>query len=172
MNNPPVEFFAGKRKLTRWLRVFRTRTKQRKPSAGKKALGVLSIGIGTVFVAVLVSWAFVLFIVPYFPASRSSLVKSEGAAYSTAMTLRNFLPGYDVRIDRRFAYNLRLYVERKPFEDIPYPDRKPMIKKIGHLWCNSIGHQWLARVSVFDIRSGERLSTHVCAFAKLKEAFF
>jgi|GEM_PF-3278478 len=172
MSHPSVDFFRQKRKRSRWLRFFKTLSKKRIPSAARRAIAYLLIGLATVFVALLsLSWVFGRLIAPNFPASTSSLVKSEGAVYSTAMALRNFLPGHDVRIERRFAYNLRLYVDRKPFEDIPYPDRKPMMAKIGQLWCNSIGNQWLARVSVFDIRSGERLSTHVCAFTKLKEVF-
>jgi len=87
------------------------------------------------------------------------------------MALRNVLPGQDVRIERLFAYNLKLYVDRQPFDDIPHPDRKPIMAKIGRLWCDNIGYHWLATVSVVDIRSGKRLFTHVCAFGKLQEVF-
>src|SRR5262245_17632543 len=57
------------------------------------------------------------------------------------------------------------------FEDIPNPDRKAMMAKIGRLWCDNIGYHLLARVGVFDIGSGDRLSTHACAFGKLGNAF-
>ena len=131
------------------------------------------IGIAIVSIVLVTSaWLFVVIVAPNFPASTSSLVKSERAAYLTAMALRNFMPGHDVRIERLFAYNLKLYADRKSFEDIPYPDRSDIMEKIGRLWCDNIGYHWLARVGVFDIRSGDRLATHVCAFAKLKEAVF
>jgi len=38
------------------------------------------------------------------------------------------------------------------------------------LWCDNIEYQWLAKVSVLDVRSGERLSRYVCAIGKFKEA--
>ena len=172
MSNSPVDFFSRKGRLSRWLRNLKTSTKKREPSARKQAIGVLLIGIATVSIAlVVVTWIFVVIIAPNFPASRSSLTNSERAAYLTALALRNFLPGHDVRIERLFAYNLKLYVDRKSFEDIPYPDRNHTMEKMARLWCDNIGQPWLGRVGVFDIRSGERLTTHVCAFGKLKEAF-
>lgn len=169
MNFPPFDFFSREGKLTRWLRDFTKRTKKPKPSAERTAIGSLLFGITMVAVALVMSiWLFVAIIAPKLPASKSNLVKSERAAYLSAMALRNFLPGHDVRIERRFAYNLNLYIDRKPFEDIPYPDRKLVMAKIGRLWCNNIiEYQWLARVGVFDIRSGERLSRYVCVLGKL-----
>ena len=172
MSNPPVDFFSRKGKLSRWLRILKTRTKKREPSARKNKIGGLLIGIATVSIAlVMVTWLFVVIIAPNFPATRSSLTNSERAASLTALALRNFLPGHDVRIERLFAYNLKLYIDRKSFEDIPYPDRNDIIEKMGRLWCDNIGQPWLGRFGVFDIRSGKRLTTHVCALGKLKEAF-
>ena len=172
MSNPPVDFFSRKGKLPRWLRILKTRTKRREPSPRKQKIGVLLIGIATVSIAlVMVTWLFIVIIAPNFPASRSSLTNSERAASLTALALRNFLPGRDVRIERLFAYNLKLYIDRTSFEDIPYPDRKDIMEKMGRLWCDNIGQPWLGRFGVFDIRSGKRLTTHVCAFGKLKEAF-
>lgn len=172
MNNPPVDLFRRKGKLPRWFRILKTRTKKREPSARKQTIGALLIGIVTVFIAlVMVAWLFVVIIAPNFPVPRSSLAKSERAGYLAALALRNFLPGHDVRIERLFAYNLKLYVDRKSFEDIPYPDRNYITEKISRLWCDNIGYPWLGRAGIFDIRSGDRLATHVCAFGKVKEAF-
>jgi len=164
MNYPPFNFFSREGKLTRWLRVFTTRAKKHKRSAERKAFVGLAFSIAIVFVALaMIAWLFVAKVAPKLPASKASLAESERAAYLSAMALRNFLPGHDVRIERRFAYNLNLYIDRKPFEDIPYPDRKLVMAKIGRLWCdNIIEYQWLARVGVFDVRSGERLSRYVC----------
>ena len=172
MNFLPVDFFSREGKLTRWFRSFTTRTKKQKPSAERQAISGLLFGSIVVSVAlVMIAWLFVAIIAPNLPATKSSLAKSERAAYLSAMALRNFLPGHDVRIERQFAYNLNLYVDRKPFEDIPYPDRKLIMAKIGRLWCDNIEYQWLAKVSVLDVRSGERLSRYVCAFGNLKRLF-
>ena len=172
MSNPFIDLFKRDRKPSRWLRFLKTLTEKREPSAAKQRIDDSLIGLVTVAIAlVIITWLFVLIVAPMFPAPRSTLAQSEMAADLTALTLRNFLPGHDVRIERQFAYNLKLYVDRKSFEDIPYPDRNNIVEKIGRLWCNNIEYPWLPRVSVFDIRSGERLATHLCAFGRLKEIF-
>jgi hypothetical protein len=170
MDNLSVNFLGAKRKLTRWLRIFKTRSRKAQPFSGSQAVGLVLMAVGAVsIVLVLVTWALVVLVAPSLPASKWSLAKSEEAATLTATALRKFLPGHDVRIERLFAYNLKLYVDRKPFEDIPYPDRKAMMAKIGRSWCDNIEYRWLARVGVFDIRSGKKLSAHACVFGRLKE---
>jgi len=160
MNNPPIE-----RKLARWRGILKTRTKAAEPFTRKQAVCLSLIAIGAVSV-VLVSivWVFVALVAPNLKASAESLAKSEEAAQLSATALRSSLPGHDVRIERLFAYNLKLYVERKPFENILDADRKALMAKIGRLWCGNIGDHWLARVSIVDIQTGERLSTHLCVF--------
>jgi len=117
-------------------------------------------------------WLFIIIVGPMFPASNASITKSETAASLAVAALWNSLAGHAAPLDRRFGNNLDLYVNRKVFEEIPYPDRNDAVEKIGRAWCDNIQYPWLPRVSVFDIRSGKRLATHVCAFGKLKEAFF
>src|SRR5262245_41596106 len=167
MNNPPVE-----RNLARWRRILKTRTRATEPFTRKQAVSLSLIAAGAVFVVLLaVVWVFVALVAPKLRASAESLAQSEEATQLTATALRNALPRQDVRIERLFAYNLKLYVARKSFEEMPYADRNDLMQKIGRLWCDNIGDRWLARIGVFDIRSGERLSTHTCAFGKLGNAF-
>src|SRR5262245_49398772 len=125
MDNPPIT----QGKLSQWLRPFKTRTKTTEPFTERQAIGLLLIGIGTIFLAFLtVIWVFLVLIAPKLPASRESLAQSEGAAQLAATALRNLLPGEEVRIERLFAYNLKLYVDEKRFEAIPYPDRKAVME--------------------------------------------
>jgi hypothetical protein len=167
MDNSPVDFFGAEGKLTRWLRILKTPTKKTQLTAEKQAIGVLLMSVGAASIAlVLAAFVFVVFIAPTLPASTSSLAKSEEAAALAATAFQNFLPGHEVRVERRFAYNLTLYVDRKSFENIPSHDRKAMMAKIKRLWCDNIGEKWLARLSVFDIVSGRRLEMYICAFGK------
>lgn len=165
MDNPPVDFFGRESNLTRWLRLLKTRTKATEPFTRKQLTGLLLIGIGAVSVVVVaVIWGFVALVSPKIRPSAESLARSEEAAQLATTALRDFLQGNDVRIERLFAYNLKLYVDRKPFENIPYADRKALMAKIGRLWCDNIGYHLLARVGVFDIHSGEKLSAQACVF--------
>ena len=170
MDKPTFDL-RRKRTVARWLQIFGKRSPKRRPSSTMQTMGVLLMGIGVVSFALALVALLIVFIVPNLPASTSSLARSHDAAHMTAMALRNFLPGQDVQIERRFAYNLKLYVHRKPFENHTYSNRKAVMAKIGSLWCDNIGDQWLARVGVFDIVSGDRLSTHACGLDKLEEIF-
>jgi hypothetical protein len=125
-----------------------------------KLIGITAV----ILVLIVAAWVFVKFVAPNIPETRSNLVQSEEAVRLTAVALRKFLPGQDVRIERRFGYNLKLYVDRKPFDDIPFIDRKAIVAELGRLWCGNIGDHWLARVSVVDISSGARLAIHACVF--------
>jgi hypothetical protein len=160
MNNPPVE-----RNLARWRRILKTRTRAAEPFTRKQAAGLSLIAGGAVSVVfIVVIWVFVELVAPKLKPSAESLAQSEEATQLTATALRSSLPGHDVRIERLFAFNLKLYVDRKPFEELPYPDRKAIMAKIGRSWCDNIGYHLLARVGVFDIRSGDNLLTHACVF--------
>lgn len=172
MSNRFVDFFRRDRKLRRWLRLLETLSQQRGPSRVMRAIEESFQVIMTVCVVlVIATWLFVVIIGPMFPASQASFAKSDTAANLAAVALWNALPGHAARVDRRFGDNLNLYVNRKVFEDIPYPDRNDVVEKIRRAWCDNIEYPWLPRVSIYDIRSGKRLSTYVCAVGKLKEAF-
>jgi hypothetical protein len=172
MSNRFADFFRRERKLPRWLRFLETLTQQREPSPVMQAIEssiqvIMTVGVGLVIAL----WLFVVIIGPMLPASKASLSKSDAAANLTAVALWNALPGHTARVDRRFGDNLNLYVQRKVFEDIPYPDRDDVVQNIGRTWCENIEYPWLPRVSIFDIRTGKRLTTHVCAVSKLREVF-
>lgn len=164
---------VANRMLPRWFRFFKTRAQQREPSrlilewAGLSKV-ILTGGAGLLVAA----WLFIIIIGPRYPASQAGLAKSESATNLTVVVLSKAMPDHPARIDRRFGNNLDLYVNRKAFEEILYPDRNDAVEKIGRAWCDNIEHPWLPRVSLYDIRSGKRIATHVCAFGKLKEAFF
>jgi hypothetical protein len=129
--------------------------------SGKQVCAV----VATVLVVLTVTiWVFFQFVAPNLPESKASLAQSEEAARLTATALQKFLPGQEVHIERRFANNLKLYVDRNPFEEITNPDRKAVMSELGRLWCDNIAGHWLARVSVVDVRSGDRLANYTCAF--------
>lgn len=151
----------------------KTSEQQPEPSRLTQAIGNSSKIIVTAGVGLLVAvWLFVLIIGPMYPASQETLAKSESATNLTTVALSNAMPNQPARVVRRFGHNLDLYVDRKAFEEIPYPDRNDAVEKIGRAWCDNIEYAWLPRVALFDVRSGKRLATHVCAFGKLKDAFF
>ena len=165
---------ATDRNLSRWFAFLKvlTRPRPRRPSPKTAPIGELSFIIFVFAGLCIAVWLFIMIVGPMFPASKKSLANSEKAAGLAVAALMSALPDRTALVDRRFGYNLDLYVDRKAFEDIPYPDRKAAVEKIARAWCNNIEYPWFPRVKVFDIRSGKRLSTHVCAFSKLRESFF
>jgi hypothetical protein len=161
------------RKPRHWFSFFKSSAQQRKPSRLILEIAGLSKVILTAGAGLLVAvWLFIIIIGPRYPASQESLAKSESATNLITVALSNAMPDNPVRIDRRFGHNLDLYVNRKAFEEIPGPDRNDAVGEIGRAWCDILEYPWLPRVSLYDIQSGKRLATHICAFGKLNEAFF
>lgn len=172
MANRPTDFWTKERKLPRGLRFLEILFKKREPSPRTEAIGDAVAVIVWIAAGVAVAvWLFVLLIGPLFEASQATVVKSDKAANSVAVAVWNALPGFTARIDRRLGDNLDLYVQRRAFENIPYPDRNQVVEEIGRAWCNNIDYPWVPRVSFFDIQRGKRLATHICALGKLKDAW-
>jgi hypothetical protein len=57
------------------------------------------------------------------------------------------------------TFGVDLYVGRKQWEDIPYPDRPIALKVIAHAWCSRVENSYLNSVAVRDIRNGEELAS-------------
>src|SRR5262249_2606556 len=113
-SNRLVDQFRRDRRLARWLAFLKSLAQPRAPSPAMQAIDdtlqiIATVGVGLVIAV----WLFVVVIGPIFPASKASIAKSATAANLTAAALWNALPGHAARVDRRFADNLDLYVNRK-----------------------------------------------------------
>jgi hypothetical protein len=55
-----------------------------------------------------------------------------------------------------------MYVNRRVYEDLPYPDRTQVVEVIGKVWCKNVGQILAPRVNIYDIRSGDKLAGYYC----------
>jgi hypothetical protein len=62
------------------------------------------------------------------------------------------------------AENMNIYVAKKDFESIPYPDRKEAISRIGKSWGDFTHWYFFPSVQIRDIRTGDVLADYSCNF--------
>jgi len=69
--------------------------------------------------------------------------------------------------------NVDVFMPQSVFEDVPFPDRSGWLDEIRKEWCGDdvTRESWwlLSRVSVRDIRSGDKLDSRYCLVLYLKE---
>ncbi len=82
-----------------------------------------------------------------------------------------FFPQADVRLEHRGLGNVRVYIERRDFQTIAYPDRDAALDKLGEAWCANANVLLSPSVSVRDLRNGEELGHCSCIWLALKRPF-
>jgi len=92
---------------------------------------------------------------------------SENVQVMQWITLSHLPVGHmdgQVRIEPKSGGVIEVYVERRDFEAIPYPDRREFIEAVGKFWCDSKprAKELWPTLSFFDIRSGERFGKYAC----------
>ena len=111
---------------------------------------------------VLFVWVALAAFSPFLEASQSSVMEMSGAVSAVAFTTSAVLPGSELRLDPRFGSSLYMYVNRRVYEDLPYPDRIQVVEVIGKVWCKNVGQILAPRVNIYDIRSGDKLAGYYC----------
>jgi hypothetical protein len=143
-------------------------------AAGLGCLVVLALVVGGLW------WAGYTFF--YAPGRRSEsgappeVVKTTSASGSTPassvrlgppedavrMALTVAMPDVTPRLEFLEGSNLDIYVTRKEFEEIPFPDRSAMVERIGQAWCEKVDHTYLPVVQIRDIKTGEVFGKFSC----------
>jgi len=70
----------------------------------------------------------------------------------------------ETRIERMHGDNIDIFISRKDFESIPYPDRKETITRIGKSWRDFSSWYFFPSVRIRDVRTGEILADYSCTF--------
>ena len=61
------------------------------------------------------------------------------------------------------ANSVSIYVAKRVFQDMPFPDRPAALDKLAAQWCRDVRtYPWLTRVRVRDVRTGEELAACSC----------
>jgi hypothetical protein len=66
------------------------------------------------------------------------------------------------RIEVLDGANVDVFIPRREFEDIAFPDRRAVMREMGDVWCSGVPHLYLPEVRVRDIRTGEKLAAFAC----------
>ena len=93
------------------------------------------------------------------PASQIHLGPPEAAV---RLTLASVMPDVDPRLEFLEGSNLDIYITRKEFEEIPFPDRPATVEKVGKAWCEKVDHTYLPVVQIRDIKTGEVFGKFSC----------
>jgi hypothetical protein len=66
------------------------------------------------------------------------------------------------RLELMKGSNLDIFLEKRLFERVPYPDRKGFVEAVGTAWCSRVEWTYLPRVRFRDIKSGRGFGTYGC----------
>jgi hypothetical protein len=113
-------------------------------------------------------WLIIVAFADNFKVSDTKRSKLTGAMQAVRSETVKSFAGAEVRLEPRFAENLRLYISRDHFENVPFPDRSELVARIGKAWCSNIQRKYfLPGLSVHDIRNADKLSSYNCILPQL-----
>lgn len=75
----------------------------------------------------------------------------------------------DMRLEKREGANVRLYIDRSTFENVPFPDRQIVVEALGEQWCSSVSGTFLPALTIHDIRDGRQLARYGCTWYNVRE---
>lgn len=92
---------------------------------------------------------------------------TPGVAYSAegavGVALSTYLPAdSDWRLELMKGNNLDIYVSRKAFEDVAFPDRPNFIEQVGKAWCVGVQTMFIPAVRLRDVRTGKVMGSYRC----------
>ena len=113
-------------------------------------------------------WLIIVAFADNFKVSDTKRGKLTGAIQAVRTETFKSFPGAELRLEPRFGENLRLYISRKHFESVPYPDRPELVARIGKAWCSNIQQiYFFPSLSVRDMRNADKLASYNCVLPQL-----
>jgi hypothetical protein len=107
-------------------------------------------------------WLAIAFFGDNFKADKQDDLLTQKAQVALLSACSLAFPNAESRIEPRFGGNVRVYIGKHDFENVPYPDRENVVTQLGKAWCDNVDHTLLASVSINDIRTGDRLASYSC----------
>jgi|SRR2546428_1224555 len=98
------------------------------------------------------------------------LVERQKIDRELCRTASNLFVTDEIRSERRFGNNLRLYIDKASFEKLYYPDRQRAIKDVAVFWCDHIDKTYVPSLYFVDIHTGERLTSNSCLWRMLQHS--
>jgi hypothetical protein len=115
-------------------------------------------------------WAFWVFYSPYTEPNPLEVLSCTNARNSVGLFVEAGLPSNaEVRVEQRGGFNLEVWVNKRDWESIPYPDRKGFTADAGKRWCEHPDirekHVFLPSVKVRDLKNGADFASYSCLLA-------
>jgi hypothetical protein len=76
--------------------------------------------------------------------------------------IAQILPDSFPRLEVMEGSNLDVYLTRKEFEDVAFPDRPSVLERVGKAWCKEVNHSYLPKLRIRDIRTGQEFGSFSC----------
>ncbi len=117
---------------------------------------------------VFIIWLIIMLFGDIFKVTKAKRGKLRGAIHAVQTVADKSFPGANVRIEPRFGGNLRLYIARDHFENVPDSNRPDTVARIGKAWCSHIQQKYfLPSFSVRDMRNANKLASYNCVYPNL-----
>lgn len=125
--------------------------------------GVGPVAGGVLLLSVL-AWILAVLILPHVSTTNQEALNHNEAMYQIDGEMDRHLSGAETILVPRFDSSLDIFVNRRSFENVPYPDRSELAAAISDIWCNQISTFLLPAVQFRDVQSGSTLLTQNCIF--------
>jgi hypothetical protein len=118
--------------------------------------------IGIILVLAVLVWIAAVLILPHMNMTNQEALGHRDAMYQIAREMELHQTDAETILEPRFDGSLDTFVNRKNFENVPYPDRDEVAAAISDMWCRQVSPGLLPTVHFRDVQTGSTLVTRGC----------
>jgi len=120
--------------------------------------------IGILFLLAVLGWVAAVLILPHMNMTNQEALGHRDAMHQIAGEMELHQADAETILVPRFDGSLNIFVNRRDFENVPYPDRNEIAAGISDMWCQQVSPFLLPAVHFRDIQTGSTLITRGCVF--------
>ena len=133
------------------------------PEKASKIRDALNDLVIIIVCILLLVWGALAYYYSFTKASPDDLTRLSPAMSAVDLELQPRISDFtQMRLEPLGGDNLVIYLLRRDFESVPYPDREQFVSRIAESWCESVGQLFFPSVKFRDIRSGASLGSYSC----------
>ncbi len=136
-------------------------TKLRDSRRGSSGAGGV---IGIVLLLAVLVWIAAVLILPHMNMTNQEALSHRDAMHQIAREMDLHQGDAETILVPRFDGSLNIYMNRRDFENVPYPDRDEVAAAISDMWCRQVLPFLLPAVHFRDVQTGSTLVTRGCLF--------
>jgi len=120
--------------------------------------------IGIVLLLAVLVWIAAVLILPHMNMTNQEALGHRDAMHQIAGEMDLHQGDAETILVPLFDGSLDIFVNRRDFENVPYPDRNEIAAAISDMWCQQVSPGLLPAVHFRDVQTGSTLVTRGCAF--------